>query len=203
MTFPKTAKPEAIASADKLRRSICEPYLDIETLPATEDTVTCDGLKVPGVSVRVGRLVSTDGKAMAILPVDIDDHDVSGYVSGAALSAARKQAGKLDQAKVGLNGKAELPDGSTMPRNGGADGTYPNWRLVKDMTKGEPVFRYCVNVELLLRLAKAIGSDGPLMLEFYADENGKPDNLAPATVKWAGAGNPTGGKGIIMPMRFE
>jgi len=75
-------------------------------------------------------LVATDGLRCVVIPVELGEKDVAGYVSGDVLKAARKLA-KNRTATVELNGSATLPNGATLPRSGDAEGgQFPNWKQV-------------------------------------------------------------------------
>jgi len=197
MKIPKSCKIELAASTDAVRQVITEPYLDIQTIPGLDAADT----------KRVAQLVATDGRIMAMVPVEVSDHDVAGFVSGACLKAARKVAGKLEMSILSVNGTAEIPGGVTMPRGGAAqayqDNTelgnhgYPNWRKV--LPSGEKhTFKISLDVALLWRLTQAIGSEGPVVLSFNPE-----DTKDPVMVSQTGPGTPTGGKGVIMPIRMS
>ena len=204
MTIPKNCKVELSASADANRRSICEPYLDIET--------GADG------SQGRAQLVATDGRIMAVVPVTPNEHDVSGYVSEEVLKAGRKLAGsRAPYVAVACNGNATFGDGYSMPRAGTAEGTYPNWRQVlpakvdaplptKPLADGEepaPVVppTHCIvalDISLLWKLAQSLGVDC-LRLQIPVDGTG-----AIRVDACPGKGqDPAGAHGVIMPMRLS
>lgn len=184
MKIPKEAKVELCVSDDSTRGAITEPYLDVT-----------DGK---------GTMIATDGRKMAIVPVELEEHDVAGYVSGKALVAARKLAKRDVNAVLTVNGVCKLLDGSQFPRPFAApEGwqgewigkRFPNWRQVipdKDRKVG---FRVALDAELLLTLAKSIGveSGQGVTLEFGEDDR---DSIL---VK----GGRVGGCGVLMPMRIS
>ena len=140
MKLHKSCKVEQVTSDDATRYAITESYLSIK-----------DG---------AGTLVSTNGTAMAILPVMLDDGDVQGYVSGAAIKAARKCDKRSDVCTVYLNGCAKLTDGSTMPRDGEAkDAQYPNWSQVVPSGE-EHTMEIAFDAKMLWELAQAMGTQG-------------------------------------------
>lgn len=180
MKLNKSAKIEAVVSDDATRPVLSAPYLEVQ-----------DG---------AGTLISTDGRAMAIIPVEVGEHDVSGWVSIPALVSARKLARKGQDVEIQCNGSCSLVDGSTFPRphsapaNAGIEhvpSRFPNWRQVVPNETVSPVFRVCLDPSLLLALANALGSGESVTLEFK-------DELSPIRV--LPFGQP--GKGILMPKRL-
>lgn len=183
MKIHKACKVESIASTDATRYSITEPFLSIK-----------DG---------AARLVATNGKAMAILPVLLDEGDVQGYVSGAALKAARKTDKRCENITVFLNGVAKLADGATLPREGQAkDATFPNWEQVNPKDESAHTTTIAFDAKLLWELAQAMGTQG-VILKIK-------DNAAPFIITPCGAGDfgevkpaCVNARGIIMPVRIS
>lgn len=148
--------------------------------------------------------VATQGRSMAIVPIEgdcvKDERAVHPYnVSVEALKASRKVAkAKSDlNGMMSLNGDIKIGDGTTLPLPD-QETNYPNWEMVlprldSDKTsKGGFKFTVALNAQLLLDLAKAIGSDGAVTLRFI-------DELSPITVTSNFNGN--GELGVLMPMR--
>lgn len=200
MKLSKSVKIELAASTDDTRHVLKEPYLDIRQ----------EG------EVRVGKLVATDGRIIAIVPVELDEHDSEGWVSADVLKTARKEAPKSgmdrDKAIVTCNGKAELPSGITMPRSsidmmetnseGLAANVYPNWREVTTVLTDEATqaadgtcVDVAIDVSLLWKLAQAMGTE-KVRLRVPAGGTG-------AIAAWAAnmAGS-NGATGVIMPLRL-
>ena len=108
--------------------------------------------------------VATDGKRLAVVPIDLDSGDLSGENSPrqvnmplAAIKAARKFGGNGKSAppiSIQLNGEARLLDGSTHPYE---SGTYPNWKAVMPSPEAANL-RVTINAKYLFELAEAIGS---------------------------------------------
>jgi hypothetical protein len=118
-----------LCSKDKSRAHITQPYFDRDA----------------------GKLIATNGAAMAIVPVEAEDTDTSGYVPIPAIVAARK-------AKTGieLNGSARVPAaGLTLDR---LDMQFPDWKLILAGVKSndEEVYTVCLNAELLAQLVAEI-----------------------------------------------
>lgn len=188
MKIHKDIKIEAIASGDRSRYNTSEPFLDTS---------------VEGAPL----LVATNGKAMAAVPVELQEGDAQGYVSADVLKTARKQAGRLKQACVKLNGVATLPDESTMPRHGKAkDGEFPKWRNVWPEFDGKSTVRVAIDAELLADLAKAMGTRG-VVLKFVLPKEGSAADSAiearPCGVGHGGTCAEPSAKGLLMPLRVE
>lgn len=108
-----------------------------------------------------GRLLATNGRIAAVVPVVVTDADKSGYIPADALKAARKHG----NAEFLANGACVMPDGQTFARPD--HGKYPNVENV--IPKGETKFSVSLDPELLYSLAQAIGSDRGVTLEFSAE----------------------------------
>lgn len=180
MKIHKDCKVELTASKDAHRPAIGEPYLDVK-----------DG---------AGFLVSTNGKAMAIVPVEVTDKDASGFLSGECLKAGRK----LTRQDVVLeaNGVATLTNGATMPREGvGRNEKFPNWRQVVPAPDGYN-FTVALDAKLLWELAQAMGTQGVLLNLQTADAN-KPILVGPHKCGIFGDAVGfacEGAKGVLMPV---
>lgn len=181
MKLHKSCKIESITSHDETRYAICESYLSIKDGAAT--------------------LVATNGKAMAMLPVLLDEGDVSGYVSENALKLARKQDKRSDFATVYLNGVAKLSDGSTMPREGTAkDATFPKWEQVFPKDESLHTQTIALDAKLLWELAQAMGTQGVVLRVKDGVSAILVSPTATSHHKW---NKPAcdGAKGILMPVR--
>lgn len=139
MNISTQCKIELCASQDATRHAISEPYLDITDGRAT--------------------IVATDGRRCVIIPVEAAPGDVSGFVSGEVLKAARKLAGKCAPASVELNGVAKLTNGATLPRHGDAkpDDQFVNWRQV--IPREDKPHKISFNARMLYECAQAMGAE--------------------------------------------
>lgn len=173
MNIPKTCKIELAASTDRTRLCLNEPYLDIK-----------DGK---------GNLVATDGRRCVVIPVELSEKDVAGYVSSDVLQAARKLASKTLPASVELNGSATFTNGMTMPRNGAAEGqgNYPNWRQV--VPTEELPHKIAFNVRWLYECAQAMGAE-TVVLQFSNPNS-------PIVLTPQGVSPVPGAKAVLMPIR--
>lgn len=181
----KAPEIERAASSDESRPVLCHAYLNVED----------------------GTLEATDSYMAVIVPVEIEDGDTSGPIPRDALKAQRK-ASKRYPASLSVNGDVALRDtyeGTEQTWKRPDVGQWPNLRkITPDDLSG---FRIGLNAAKLLDLAKALGSDGEVTLEFRRQRNtyeeGEavgyfPDRLGPMKVTV-----PSGGDswGILMPLR--
>ncbi len=144
MKIHKDFKIELAASKDATRAAICEPFLDVK-----------DGK---------GCLVATNGRTLAMVPVELGEKDASGFLSGDCLKAARKLTRETVQ--LDASGVCALTNGATMPREGGAAGghAFPNWRQVvpaDNANDGGAII--ALDAKLLWELAQAMGTTGVLL----------------------------------------
>lgn len=171
MRLLKSAKLEAIAGLDTRYAPI---YLDVARK----------------------RVVATNGRSLAVIPVDVDDHDVSGEISKAAIVAARKLAKRADESAIQANSSFVLSDGSSLPR-----AEHP--RHAPDANsvtpKGAASFVIHLDAHLLKSLSDALGveaGDG-VRIEFHGDDG--PMVVSPMVDKL----HRTDGRkpmGLLMPM---
>lgn len=144
MKLPKDCLLEKICSKDATRPAINRPFLDIK-----------DG---------IAHLIGTNGRAIAVIPVEISQEDTQGHIPVDGLKAARKAAkGKGAEISAKANGSFALETGQSFPR--GVDATFPNWRQVIPAEKPF-VFEIGLDAEILLNLAQALGSEGQVRLSF-------------------------------------
>lgn len=130
--MPKRVDLSGVVGATDSREGLRQPYFDGEYLLASE------------------------GHAMVVLKVESDEGDVPGTVPLEALKAAQKCGGTLllkDGAAVVLS------SGVSFPR---PEGKFPmHWKEIVDGTKPSldsmSTYRVCFDIELLAKLAKAVG----------------------------------------------
>ena len=145
MKLPKNILIEKACSGDASRPVLNSVYLAM------------DGTGPNGPA----RLLATNGRIAAVIPVLSESTDTAGYVTADALKAARKCAGKLDTATLSANGVLKMPDGQEFQR---PDlGKYPNMDCV--IPKDETKWSVSLDPELLYSLAQAIGSERGVTLE--------------------------------------
>ena len=180
---------EAIVSTDKERPVISEPFLDLSD---KERPV----------------LISTNGAAIAVVPVQVDDGDTQGPVNKCAFKVGRKHpyAKKTGILFVGLNvsGHCTLSDFSTMQRNGNfpEGGNFPEWRNgIPKLDSHKKTVTIRLDSELLANLARSMGTKG-VKLEFNIENDGTVEggiHVTPAGKHYAYSD----AYGVIMPMRIK
>lgn len=108
------------------------------------------------------RLCATDGHMMAIIPVEPQEGEAAGPVSGESIKAARKATAKMGIAEIHANGALAVLAGPTFPRPR-LDGLSfpPIDEVIPSYKKGdEGTVTIGLDVELLMGLARAIGAGG-------------------------------------------
>lgn len=165
MKLHKACKVELATHDDACRLVLTEAYLDISHRHKLADGT--DGLIIHQSDTihssdcpREGRVVSCDGRILAVVPVELNEHDRAGWISEEVLRAARKDR-RTDEPEIILNGKAELANGTTMNRSDAivdpSGSVYPNWRqIVPEFEKGKST-SVSFDVELLWKLTQALG----------------------------------------------
>lgn len=140
---------KAVADANDVRAPIREVYLDMETASRP-------------------RLVATNGRIMAIVPVETEDGDSEGFIKPEAFSTGRKgTSGRMDT--YGLSANREIrvqtvKGTSIFPRTAHGEGeiNFPRWRRIAEKSvndKKQKYYSVTLDAELLYRLSQAIGSD--------------------------------------------
>lgn len=136
-----------------------------------------------------GVLIATDGRRLAVVPVELDVADRTGSVPLDAIKELVKD--KYGRSVLIVNGKAELirNDGSKAeyPR---AEGTFPDWKRV--IPTGKVDFEVTFNPQMLLDIARAIGVGKGEGVTLRL----RKDGLQPIEVTHDGEAH-----GVIMPMK--
>jgi len=144
------------------------------------------------VFVSKRHAMATDGKILAIVPVQFEKDDESGVITVEALKHARKVSGKgLDSVRLGLNGAQILPDGTVMKR---PDDRKPPrvFHLLRRAYQGK-YYRIGINAGFLKDLADALGSEDLVL------ECGQPtEAILVRPVR-----HEEGTVGLIMPIRLN
>lgn len=179
MKLHKQCKIELVASKDETRSSILNPYLDIE--PGK------DG------APAIGRIVATNGIAIAVVPVKLEDGDVAGFVSADALAAERK-AGH----GIVCNGTLSVIAGPTFKRPEEAEfSKFPNWRLVIPDASRPVGMKLAFDVKMLYELCKAMGCTS---VTLTVENEMSPIIVRPSQGKRHDAAE-LGAYGVIMPLK--
>lgn len=155
------------------------------------------------------RLVATDGRMLAVVPVTETEADTAGFVSPEVIAEALKGSGDAE-AEIVANGSLRVqtkrgrlefdrpPEGAEYGRE------FPRWRQV--VPKGDVVHRIALNPQYLLAVAEAIGSGSSVVLEWR--ENGAPLVVRPAGPIGGGHGDVTledfeSRFGLVMPISIN
>ena len=171
MKIQKDCKIELAVSKDAARESLAHPWFDGK------------------------RVIATDGKIMAIVPVEAEDspRDRPGYVPCGVLKEARAASRNDSHCRIGINGSIVFPTRQgvcRIPRIKGLK--FPDWEKVIPNMKGRKKHIVTLNPKLLWQLAQAVGGDEVLTLEF--------DKSDPHAVIKVTSSN-SKAWGIIMPIK--
>lgn len=158
MKFPKTPKPESVTDRSGTRQALEHPYF------------------------TGSELVATDGRAIVVIPVEAEPGDVAGYVPSAAISAARREDGRL-----ALTSADEVwirDRGWRRPK-----AVFPKWQQALPATPAEP-FRVRFAVEVLRSVLIGVGGESVDLVFNPSDPH------AAVLIDGAEA------RGAVMPMRL-
>jgi len=99
--------------------------------------------------------VATNGSALAIVPVVIEEGDIGGMLSKDSFIAARKLA-KNNDLQIKLNEAEKLIDGTQRPR---LELSYPDYKAIIPNYSDEETRKIQFNAKYLFELSQALGSD--------------------------------------------
>ena len=159
-----------------------------------EKAVSTDSMRENLQNVFVSRhhAMATDGKILAIVPVQTDKEDESGWITPDALKHARKVSGKgLESVTIGLNGAQILPDGTVMTRPD--EHKPPRISHLLRKAHQNSSYRIGINAACLKDLGDALGTE-ELVLEF-----GQPTEA----ILIRPVHHEEGTVGLIMPIRLN
>ncbi len=168
--------------------------MQIERKHKIEKCVSTDESRPNLQNIYISRrhAMSTNGRILAIVPVQVQEDDETGWLSPEALKHARKVSAKgLDSVQIGLNGAQVLPDGTIMNRPDGENPPH-TFRILKDAHSNRK-YRIGVNAHYLKDLADALGNE-ELVLEI-----GDPNSAILVHPLHAESGT----IGLIMPIRLN
>jgi hypothetical protein len=136
--------------------------------------------------------MSTNGRILAIVPVQVQEDDEIGWLSPDALKHARKVSAKgLDSIQIVLNGAQVLPDGTIMNRPDGENPPH-TFRILRQAFSDRK-HRIGINAAYLKDLADALGNE-ELILEI-----GDPNSA----ILVRPVHSESGTVGLIMPIRLN
>lgn len=152
------------------------------------------------LNVKRSRLEATDGKMLAVVPVELDPADTGGLIEPKQIAEGRKIAKKYKGKKpeMAVDGCVKFMDGSTQPRPNDA-GTYPDVDGVL-FKKPEGPADLTVNAEALHTLSMALsqnhGGFPNVRIWVVKDDKGVPDKIYVEAQRCA-----DGAFGILMCVR--
>ena len=146
MKIKKSYKLEEACSTDATRPAICEPWIE----PNGESAKLVTGIGP--------RAIATDGKILAVVPCELQHDDKGERIAIKALKESRKAGGsKAEHAFIGLETSHSVAAGGaqypvTQHRPPVMD------RIVPGDNRAPAIVKIRLDASLLLRLAKALGS---------------------------------------------
>lgn len=114
------------------------------------------------LDVENKRMIASDGYILAIVPTDVDAQDHSGLLSVDSIKRIRamQKREKSIPVNIAVNGKAVATGKGETSEYELVTGQFPNVDiLIPKGEKYEGAPTICFNVDLLMRLAKALGAD--------------------------------------------
>ena len=152
MKIKKSYRLEEACSTDANREGICEPW--IEANGESAKLVTGNG----------PRAIATDGKILAVVPCELQHEDTGTRIAIKALKESRKAGGsKAEHAFVSLGNAASIATGGAhYPVTQYAPPHMAN--IVPDENRAPTIAKIRLDASLLLRLAKALGSQNDRVL---------------------------------------
>jgi hypothetical protein len=168
--------------------------MQIERKYRIEKCVSSDPSRTNLQNIYISRrhAMSTNGRILAIVPVQVQEDDEIGWLSPGALKHARKISSKgLDSVHIVLNGAQVLPDGTIMNR---PEGENPprTFRILKDAHSNRK-YRVGINASYLKDLSDALGNE-ELILEI-----GDPNSA----ILVRPVHSESGTVGLLMPIRLN
>lgn len=192
MRFPKTCRVWKVAAKEASRYSINGVFFDAEA----------------------AALVATDGRHLAVVPVDKEETDLaSAIVPLAAVKAAQKPP-KNEEARIlvecngdgkayGVTATADpLGQSVAYQLNGDSDPErFPDWQEV--IPKPEAPVRVAFNARYLLNLQEALGADSITLELDWENLTAKPKSLNAVKVLPTERNGERYPYGVIMPIEVQ
>jgi len=168
--------------------------MQIERKYKIEKCVSTDPSRTNLNNIYISRrhAMATNGRILAIIPVQVQEDDETGWLSPEALKHARKVSAKgLDSVQIVLNGAQVLPDGTIMHRPEGENPPH-TFRILRDAHSNRK-YRIGINAHYLKDLSDALGNE-ELILEI-----GDPNSAVLVRPVHPESGT----LGLIMPIRLN
>lgn len=158
MKIKKSYKLEEACSTDATRGKICEPW--IETNGESAKFVT-------GIGPRA---IATDGRILAVVPVELQHEDRGERIAIKALKESRKAGGsKVEHAFISLETSHSIAAGGAQYPV--TQHTPPHMaNILPGENRAPAIARIRLDASLLLRLAKALGANHDRVLLEISDE---------------------------------
>lgn len=159
MKIKKSYKLEEACSTDANREGITSPWIE----PNGESAKLVTGIGP--------RAIATDGRILAVVPCELEQADTGNRIAIKALKEARKVGGsKVESAWLQTTEAASITrDGAHYPVT---QITPPNMAgIVPDEHRAPAVVKIRLDASLLLRLAKALGSEQERVMLEISSEN--------------------------------
>lgn len=182
MRISRQFKPEIVASTDDSRGSICQPQL-------------------------VGNnVVATNGRILAVIPVEREITDTDGPIPSKAFRMARANGGDGRMVTMPLH-KASVSfkrDGEITVLKRQDKGRFPDYQNVIPPVSRKEI-HFAMDYRLLAELGDALGTRGPVILSLGLNQNGLLASHDPIVVRSieSGIGRGNDAMGVLMPMRFD
>ena len=141
------------------------------------------------------QVIATDGHILAVVPIERDNNDTDGPIPSDAFKELKKATGRGLVGEIECSVSIKLVNGLIFDRPEVSQ--YPSWREVVPRENKEVLTTVSFNPELLLKLAKAIGSSYGIKLVIYKDDK---EDKGPMRVE--SNDNDNEAYGVIMPMRI-
>jgi hypothetical protein len=158
MKIKKSYKLEQACSTDTAREGICEPWIETNGESAT---------LVTGIGPRA---IATDGRILAVVPVELQHEDKGERIAIKALKESRKAGGpKTEHAFVQLEKSYSIATGGAhYPVTQVAPPHMVN--IVPGENRAPVIAKIRLDASLLLRLARALGANHDRVLLEISDE---------------------------------
>ncbi len=133
MKINKNCKIELVASKDKTRLALINPYL------------------------QGSKLIATDGHKLVAIPVEREEGDSDGPIDCLAFKLARKTSSEFS--KISANGclKVQTKDGEITMQRSSKEINFPQWQKILPNTDRRGI-KIGLNAEYLYQMAEALGT---------------------------------------------
>jgi hypothetical protein len=132
---------------------------------ATSNDDSMPHLFHPFIDKKNSVMVATDGRVIAVVPVELSEKDCDGYVSKESTVGGSDVSVRKRHTVLSTDRRTTV-----IPRPS-VQGTVPYEQVIPTLRPGDSsTFTVCLNPSLLMNLAKAIGSKNSVVLSFKVCE---------------------------------